>query len=48
MVKAIKEFQKKGVIVKDVVCLVESQKFNARKKIKRLGFNLKSYIKHDL
>ena len=48
MVEAIKELQKNGVIVKDIVCLVEAKRFNARKKLKELGFDLKSYRKHNL
>jgi len=46
--ETIKELQKRGVIVKDVVCLAESKRFNAREKIEKLGFNLKSYLKHNL
>ena len=48
MVEAIKELQKRGIIIKDIVCLIEAVKFGARNKIREFGFDLKSYLKHNL
>jgi len=47
MVEAIKELQKRGIIIKDIVCLIEAVKLGARNKIRKFGFNLKSYLKHN-
>jgi len=48
MVEAIKELQKGGIIIKDIVCLIEAVKLGARNKIREFGFDLKSYLKHNL
>lgn len=48
LVNAIKTLVKKGVKITSVICLIENTSKNARKKIKKLGFNLKSYKKFSL
>lgn len=48
MVEAIKELRKRRIIIKDIVCLIEAVKLGARNKIREFGFDLKSYLKHNL